>query len=148
MHHNLLWRAFLVTIFVIVFGYSVLALYRVHQFSKLTSETKPLKMKWSVKEIADDEHMIQGNYTFEANEKTYQGEAVLKKSIYRNGWAAEQDLPKYDKEKWTVWYDPANPDYSALQKSFPLKECISALVLWALFFYFTWLGFYVGRFKT
>ena len=148
MHKNLWWQAFLIAVFLIVLWYSGTALYRTYNYSRLTAKTTPTSIKWDVLELSDDEFVMEGNYTFEVKGKTFEGNTPLKNSIYKNRWAVEEDLPKMDKVKWGVWYNPSNPDYSSLQKKFPVKECLSAVFMWVLFLYFLWLGFYVSKFRT
>jgi hypothetical protein len=148
MHKNIFWQAFLIVIFLIVLWYTGVALYRYYTYSRLTSFTQAIQIEWTVRERASDEYVLEASYLFEANGTSQKGKMDLKHEIYRNRWAAEQMIPQYTKRNWTVWYDPSQPNHSSLQKSFPLKESISAGFLWILFFYFLWLGFYVAKYKT
>lgn len=148
MHKNLFWMAFLVVIAFIVLYYTGVAAYRYYTYSTLTAKTIAQNVQWSVQEIASDEYVLEADYNFELNQKKYQNRYLFKDSIYRNEYAAHYDIPHFVNRSWVVWYNPRNPEQSTLQKNFPYKESISAIFLWGLLFYFIWLGFYVGRYKT
>ena len=49
------------------------------------------------------------------------------------------------KETRVVWYNPHNIAYSALEKPFPMKAIVSAIILICLLVYFLFLGMYVGK---
>lgn len=148
MHSNLLFRAFLICVFLITIWYTITAIYRYHNYSSLSGQTRPLSMQFSVKEVAEDEFYLEASYTFQANGRSFTGKSDWPRMPYLNRWAAEKDEPYIEKTHQTVWFDPQNPKNSSLQNNFPFKECISAIFLWGLFLYFVWLGFYVTKFKT
>jgi hypothetical protein len=78
----------------------------------------------------------------------YSGASVLTDEPFRNRWGAQEAITQYAAKEWRVWFDHKDPDYSSLQKKFPLKECVSAIFLWGLLLYFLWLGFYVAKFNS
>lgn len=137
----------MIVMLAVVLSYTAVALYRYYNYSILTAKTEATSTKWTIQEKADDEFLLVSHYQFDVNGKIVVGETVFKDEVYRNSWAAEQDIAKYTLRKWDVWYSPRNPDDSTLQKNFPLKEVLSAGFLWCLLLYFLWLGYYVSRFK-
>jgi hypothetical protein len=148
MHKNLLWQAFLVVVLITTLVYSGIAAYRYFNYSRLTAFAQASTLKWNIQELTDEEFIIEGDYTFGVNNKTYRGKTSWPREPYRNDYAAEKAIEEFSSQNWKIWYDPSNPDHSSLQKKFPLKESISAAFLWALFLYFLWLGYYVNKFKT
>jgi len=148
MHKNLLWQAFLVLVLVITLAYTGVAAYRYYNYARLKRATLPTTLKWQIRERSSDEYLVEGDYTFSVNNKNYSGATLRSQDPYLNPYAAERGIDMLSSQSWKIWFDPSNPEYSSLQKNFPLKEVISAICLWALLFYFLWLGFYVTRFKS
>lgn len=148
MHSNVIYRAFLLAASFVTLWYSGNAFYKYYNYSRLTAQTTLSSSNWHIHEVAEDEFYLEANYTFSNNQKIYAGQTSWPREFYRNQWAAEKDIPYFQKHRNIVWFNPANPHHSSLQKSFPLKECISAALLWGLLLYFIWIGFYVNKFKT
>lgn len=147
MHSNPLYRAFLLVVILATLWYSGIALYRYHNFSRLSTQTPLISSEWHIREVSEDKFFLEALYTFSTGKEIVEGNTSWPRDFYRSSWAAEKDIPYYQKHHYIVWYDLSNPHHSSLQKSFPLKECVSAILLWGLLLYFIWLGFYVTKFK-
>lgn len=148
MHKNTLWQGFLVIVFLVTLWYSAIAGYRYYNYSILSRHSPIDSIQWEVLEISEENYILKASYTFQVNSTKYSGVTSWPKESYRNTFAAYQALKEFAALPRNVWYNPHNPANSSLQKSFPLKECISALVLWGILLYFLWLGFYVSKFKV
>lgn len=149
MHKNLLWQAFLTVVLLVALGYSGIALYHYYAYARLTVHTTSItSMQWQIQEKADDEYILKTDYVFNVGEQAFQGSTLWPREPYRNRYAAEQIIKARSGEHWQVWYDEKDPRHSSLEKHFPLKECLSAIFLWGLLFYFVWLGYYVAKFKN
>ncbi len=105
-------------------------------------------IKWQVEQLNEDRWIIKADYRFKIKNKEYRGETLFKNDLYWNSWAAESALKVYSQKDWMVWYSSSNPQYSSLQKNFPLKECISTGILWIILIYFFGLGYYVATRKN
>jgi len=147
MHKNYIWLALIATIVCIALYFSGVTLYKIYRYTTLTATTSTHEVEWSVKKLAEDRYALKAKYSYDINDKTQRGESLLTRIIYRNGWAAKQALKEKENQKVVVWYSPQKISYSTLQKSFPIKESVYCGILWVLFIYFIWLGFYVGRKK-
>lgn len=147
MHKNVLWKAFLAAIFVTTLWFTIVAVYRYQDYKNLKEQVPVTEIQWKVIEESSESFTLQAYYRYAIDDKFFKGSSPWKE-IYRNNWAAEQDIKEFSKIQWKVWIDPAHPDHSSLQKKFPLKECISSIVLWGIFLYFLILGFYVGKIKN
>lgn len=148
MHSNWLYRGFLLGVLIAALWYSGLAGYRYYNYSRLTSSVRPASINWQIKEKAEDEFIFEASYTFNIKGRTYIGSTSWPKQFYRNRQAAEQDRSGFAKQYQFIWFNPNNPEHSSLQIKLPIKECVSAVILWGLFLYFVWLGFYVAKFKA
>lgn len=147
MHKNIYWYVLIATIALAVLWFSGKFLYSYYQYSTLTAKAPVESIAWSVEGLTDEKYVLKARYTFRVLNETKSGEAVISDHHYWNQKAAEMDIPDYAKRKWTAWYNPKNPDHSALQKHFPLKDFLSAVFLWGLIGYFIWLGFYASTYR-
>lgn len=148
MHNNLLYRGLLLAVAMAALWYSSLAGYRYYKYSHLTDQARPASIDWQVKEQADDDFIMEAFYTFNIGDRTFSGSTSWPQEFYRNRRAAEQDKPYFAKHYPLIWFDAGNPTHSTLQKRVPFKECILAAILWCIFLYLAWLGFYVAKFKS
>lgn len=148
MHNNFIWRAFLTLAFLVAVWFTIVAIYRYHNYSSLQAQTLASEIQGQIIEESSESYTLTATYRYEVGHQIFTGTSLWNDTNYRNQWAAEQDLKEFSARKWKVWYDPHHPEYSSLQKKFPLKECISSIVLWGLLLYFLGLGFYVGKLKN
>lgn len=142
----------LMMVLVVVLGLCALwfsgsSLWKATQYLRLSSSISPQAISWSVEEKSDERYLLHGNYTFMVNGKQFHGEDTLQSPFFLNPWATEQAIKNKSFDQPLVWYSAGNPHYSSLQKKFPLKECLSALILWGLVMYFYGLDYYVARVK-
>ena len=147
IHSNRYYIAFMLILALIVLGYTGTALWRWYGYIRLSQQTKAESVEWSVVERDSSSFVMNGKYQFLVNGTQFQGDTDFSDDIYLNLWSAEQAKDRYQSKSWNVWFQPSNPHYSSLQKKFPLKECLSAVVMWGLLLYFFWLGIYVAQKK-
>jgi len=146
MHNNRYWLAFLIVLGLCVTGYTTYTLYYLFQYVILSQQAPVQDIRWSYKEVHSEEYVLHADYRLQLPTQVVDGGSDLPSQRLLNPWAAEQAIKKMQTRSWKAWYNPRNPHNSALQKYFPTKECISALVLWALLLYFVFLGFYVTKY--
>lgn len=146
MNPQLVWKGFLGIIFCVAFIYTSYTLVRLYAYYR-TSETIAVnQIEWAIHSVAEDDVRLQAHYRFSKNQIGYEGNFHWP-DHYLNPWAAEEARQRFSQQAWTAWVDPSSPDYSTLQKTFPTKQCISALILWSLGIYFVLLGHYVARYR-
>jgi len=143
MHRNAIWIAFFLIVvgfsiwFVVKAGYDLIHYYQLNTSVPVTIE------KWEVMEIGANKYAIQASFSYEYQEKKYQGVGQVGES-YPNLWAGKRALEKFEKQSWNVWLNPKAPEKAVLDKKFPYKGALSAAVLIGLVAYFICLGLYVG----
>lgn len=149
MHKNPFWLGLICCMTLITLWYLGNASLQFFRYTRLQESAQATEIRWSVKEMSSEEFIPFAHYLFKTKDgEMYEGEGGLNDSRYRNAWAVEEDLSSFAKKRWKVWYNPSYPHQSALQKNFPLKECLSAIALLILWIYFVGLGFYVGHQKA
>lgn len=143
MHKNKAWLSFLFVITAITVWFSSQAASELFFYFRLNSQTPVEEIHWEVVKIADETFDLSATYSYKIREKIYQGKTTL--SSYRNPWAAKEALTIHQKRPWQAWYDAKAPQKSSLERTFPTKQVVSAILMLMLLFYFYWLGLYVGR---
>ncbi|MCH9627747.1 MAG: hypothetical protein S4CHLAM2_13900 [Chlamydiales bacterium] len=143
MQRNVIWIAFLLimtgfaTWFVVSAGRDLMRYYQISTQVSATVE------KWDIKERGPNQYVVQAVYSYDFGGKSYPGSGPVTEA-YPNPWAATQALEKMKKRKWSVWINPKVPDQSILDRKFPYKATLSAVILIALSAYFICLGVYAG----
>lgn len=145
MHKNHIWLAFLSTMFLIVVAFSLMTAYEVYRYFTLSQYVLAKNTEWSLKQIGEDRYVLHARYNYAVDKQEISREETLNVPTFRNPLAAKSILNDYGSKSWIVWFSPQNPQDASLQNDFPMKALIYAAILWALFLYFLWLGFYVHR---
>jgi len=118
-----LWIAFLACVALVVVWFTFDASYKVYQWGTQTRSTH----------FTHKGEKAEGSTIFEADR-------------YRNKETANHFLDQYKEKNWTVWYSPFQLENSTIDRFFPLKSCIYTAIVWCIFIYFIWLGYYVGKY--
>lgn len=145
MSSNRYWQILIGLLSIVTAWFALSALYLIYHYARLSDHTSPTNIQWSVEEITDERFLLNGHYHFKVEEKNYSGETLITSPHFLNKWAAEQSINDFEKLKWEVWYSHRNPEYSSLQKNFPYKEVLSALLLAGVLAYFFGLKHYVEK---
>lgn len=143
---NKYWLAFLGVLGICSFGYTGITFYRLYNYLILSAQAPARDFVWSTQEIGSENFAIRVEYTFDSKGKSVRTQSLFQPEKMINPWAAEQVIKKYQNRKMAIWYNPSHPNHSTLQKKFPIKECISTFLLWALLLYFVGLGYYVKQY--
>ena len=147
MHKNYVWLCFLSLITGAVGWYILKTLYAIYLYTLLTAQAPIEQISWGVEQIKEDQYVIRANYTFIVKNKEFEGKTLFTNDIHLNPDSAEASIKVYSSENWPVWFSSRDPRNSSLQKNFPLKESVSAGILWAILLYFYGLGYYVAKRK-
>ncbi len=144
MHKNRLWLVFLGIIGICTLWYSVSGILAVQHYRAMSATTPLVDSQWSVEEMPGDVFVPLVGYHYKIGGRIYTGETLLYDEGSRNPSATEDNIQSLRKLSWVAFYDPRQPQRSTLQKSFPIKECLSAVVLLGVFTYLVWLGYSIG----
>ncbi|MBS4168080.1 hypothetical protein [Parachlamydia sp. AcF125] len=154
MYKNRGWFIFLLLIGLPTLFFSGITFYNLYQYSRLDSKTQVAKIEWSIVKQepwsilnlvgwGEERYALKTLFEFEYEGVFYKKEALADSFRFRNEWAARQEIAQEQNKKQFVWFQSTNPRQASLQKTFPLKGCISACVLIGIFIYFICLGFSV-----
>jgi len=141
MHKNPYWLLLLALVSLGVVGYTAKTGYQMFRYAIHQVEINPQEIVWKAI-LRDGDFFVTARYQYDYKGKKIESSYEFPEK-YLNRWVAEDRIALYQKEGWKGWVNPFQPLDSALQKNFPLKECISTLILWGILGYFLWIGYYV-----
>jgi len=144
MHKNSYWLAFLVVVGLCTLYFCIRAYSAVHNYVGLSERAIARDVEWEVEEGRRGQLIPLGRYQIVVQGEKYEGESLLSSKKFLGRSAVDTVLDGLKEKRHLVWYNPRDPRRSALQKSFPFKECLSAVTLLGVFFYLVYIGYKVG----
>lgn len=132
------WTIFLILIGVVAGFFLGKAGWEVIGYLRLNAATEAHVKEWSIKESSSD-FLVAALYTYKVKNQEFEAKTIFTKPKYLNFSSAQSDLKKWDKHQWTAWYSSFSPKNSSLQKIFPFKSCIQALLSLGVWCYFLFL---------
>jgi hypothetical protein len=146
MNRNYYWLILLLIICCLAFWFIYKAGREIYAYYQLNVQKEAHIDRWSIKELKSDRFVVLAHYDFDYKGKSYQGEGQVG-NFFPNPWAAQEAQKKFASRKWMVWLNSNDPAKSAIEKHFPLKKTLSALILIGLALYFLTFAIYL-RFKN
>jgi hypothetical protein len=119
------------------------ALVPLYGYYKLQITAPATLHDWRVIQKSSSAFAIEAVYTFEAQGKPFSHQTIFSKPYYLNQLSAERQIKIFSTQPWSVWYDAHNPTYSSLEKVFPMKKIIYALISVGVFGYFLYVRYTV-----
>ncbi len=120
------------------------AIFELWGYSCLQKHTSATILEWKIEEKGG-KSFITLHYSFELGERKYEGETRFKEPIFLNTLSAESEMKRWQSYTWAAWYDRDRPDRSSLQKLFPYKSSVYALIVLGVFGYFLLLSGRLSR---
>ncbi len=130
------WVVLLVASGLIALWFSGSAAANLWKYFRLNVQTSAEVLQWRVQELSSSRFAIQAEYQFKLNGKTYTGETIFENPQFLNSFAAENYMRINGSKNWETWYCSSKPSYNCLEKKFPKKKCLQALLTIGVFFYF------------
>jgi len=109
----------------------------IYSFYPLNSMAKAQVGQWEVRE-SGTKYLLKAVYSFETQGKFWNGTYTYKRR-YFNEALAVADLKEKGKEPLIVWYNPKNPQNSALERDFPVGLLVRTLICYGVILYFIFL---------
>jgi hypothetical protein len=113
-----------------------MAFFDLFSYFRLVAQTEAVTDHWKVVKKSSSSYPIRCIYHFEFQGKSYQGSSLLLPPHHLNRLSAEKAIIQLEKKKWKVWFDPKNPSISSLEKAYPTKKIVYALIALGVTLYF------------
>ncbi len=131
-----LWLVLLVLSGGIALWFSGMALAGAWNFTRLNAQTPATVFKWDIQDLSSSRFAIIGEYQYEVNGAAFTGKTVFESPQFLNRFAAENYVRLIQNEPWQAWYTESKPVFSSLEREFPQKQCLQALLTLGVFVYF------------
>jgi hypothetical protein len=113
------------------------------EYIQAKESVAPESIEWSLDRIHDELWKPVVRFKYTVNGTTYQREERLQEGRYRNPYAAEEALKELKAEKTKAWYSASSPSHATVERFFPLKKILYALMTFLILLYGAWLARYV-----
>jgi len=100
---------------------------------------------FSIEQTGSSRFVIKAEYSYEASGAKLKGETLFLNPYYLNRPTAERALKNWEKKQWQVFYSSWRPSFSSMQRMFPFKSCIHAVLALGVLVYFFFLRRYLLR---
>lgn len=140
-----LWVVLLAISGAIALWFSALAVMGILKFSLLNAQATAEIMQWKVQEISSSRFAVEADYQFKVEDNVYHGKTKFDHPQFLNRFAAENYIANQDSKSWKTWYRDTNPARSDLEREFPQKSCLQALLTVGVFAYFFFARSMVSR---
>lgn len=131
-----LWLVLLIISGAISLWFSGIAVDRMWKFFCLNAQSSVKVLNWQVQELSSSRFALEAEYQFEIRGTVYYGKTIFEKPQFLNRFAAENYMRIHGAESWEAWYSTSHPAYNNLEKKFPQKQCLQALLTLGVFVYF------------
>ena len=135
-----LWKVLICLAVAIAIWFSALAAYQTFCYLRLSSSAPATVTRWQIKELGTSRFAVEAFFEFESNGRHCNGSALFGPPFYLNPFSAEGAIKAKKKETFTVWFQASNPSVCSLQKEFPLKSFMHALMTLGVFVYFLFIS--------
>lgn len=134
------WGIFIAGMFLWAFYVAPLALQLVH-YASYTHQVAPNELQWTILPVHDELFKPVAHFQYTVHEKTYEKKEVFQGGLYRTPFAADAASKAMDRPH--VWYSPSNPSQASIEKFFPLKKIMYAIVTLLLAIYGAYIAYYL-----
>jgi hypothetical protein len=131
-----LWVALLIVSGGIALWFSGIALSGFWKFTRLNTKTTATVFKWQVRHLSSSRFAIEAEYRYEINGNIYESKTIFESPLFLNRYTAENHVKFFESRRWQTWYSEGSPHLSSLEREFPEKQCLHALVTVGVFAYF------------
>jgi hypothetical protein len=123
----------------IMAGFLITASIDIWRCLRLEDRVKASIEKWKVIEKSSSQYALRASYTFDYQGKSHRGKTTFSKPYHLNRPSAEKQANILNQKSWTAWVHPGHPEHSSLERVFPLKKCLYALMALGIYLYFIYL---------
>jgi hypothetical protein len=131
-----LWVVLLIVSVGIALWFSGTALLDLWKFARLNAQAPATVTKWEIRDLSSSRFAVEAEFLYEVNGTLYSGKTVFESHRFLNRFAAENHVKLLQVRSWQTWYRESNPSLSSLEREFPQKQCLQALLTIGVFTYF------------
>lgn len=130
------WVILLILSGAIALWFSWIALEGTWKFLSLNAQAPAKVTHWEVRALPSSRFTVVAKYTYEVSGKQLPGKTIFQHRQFLNQYAAENFGKFVETQRWHAWYKQSRPQLSSLEKEFPQKDLLQALLTVGVFAYF------------
>lgn len=119
-----------------------LAVHLTHYVS-YTNRVAPDALHWTTLPIHDELFRPVAHFQYSVNGQQYDGREVFQGGLYRTPYAAEVAIKAINSSHPVVWYSPSKPSQATIEKFFPFKKVLYAVITLLLAIYTAYIAYYL-----
>lgn len=123
-------RVFFIAIALAALYFSFFAVQGMLLYLRTKSTMKAETVNFYVQEGTWGRYYLEGIYKFTFKGSPYTGKTRLSQPVFLNQANAEEKAENAPLQKWTVYFDAANPKWSTLERVIPFREIVYAFLSW------------------
>jgi hypothetical protein len=131
-----LWMILLVISGGIALWYLGITCKELWDYAQLRGQAPATILKWETRDLGSSHFAVAAEYLYEVGGISHTGNTLFKKQRFLNRFAAESYLKPLKEKRLWVWYREGEPSISSLEREFPQKHCLQALLTVGVFAYF------------
>lgn len=112
-------------------------------YASYTHRVAPDALEWTTLPIHDELFRPVAHFQYTVNGQKYDGREVFQGGLYRTPYAAEVAIKTINSHHPNVWYAPSNPSLASIEKFFPFKKVLYAVVTLLLVTYSAYIAYYL-----
>jgi len=131
-----LWVVLLVVSGGVALWFTAFAVGGAWTFIRLNAKAQASVTTVQVCTLSASRFAIEASYRYEVGGVTYNGKTKFENPQFMNHFAAEHYAKLLSARRWETWYRQGDPAISSLERQFPQKRCLQALLTVGVFAYF------------
>lgn len=121
---------------IVAYGFPVA--YIMYRNSTLTDSVPVEHIDWTLQKIHDEEWRPVAHYSYYVGGDLFKKEEQFQGEKFRNPFVGQDALETLAETYTRVWFAPRLPENGTLEKYFPQKRAIYALILLCIYGYVVW----------
>jgi len=146
MKHKISWILVLIISGSIFVWFSFQLFLQTNKYIILNTPIKANIEKLEVNNDNKNKFLAVASYSFDVANKTFIHKGVFEKKFI-NPLSAKAFCENISKNDFIIWYNSKNPNFSSVEKNFPIKNCVYSIITLIVFIYFLILKYYILGFQ-
>lgn len=108
-----------------------------------THRVTPDMLQWTTLRVHDELFRPVAHFQYTVNGQQYEEKEVFQGGLYRTPYAAEVAIKAINNSRPDVWYSPSKPSQASIEKFFPFKKVLYAVITLLLAIYTAYIAYFL-----
>ncbi len=144
MHKNVHYIGLLLLLSAFVLWWTYDAIYLTFRYYALSASTTVVITEVNTIKKDEDDYRLEIEYLYIAGENSYKKTQIMPSS-YLNLFAVQKAIDELKNKNLPLYFNPRDPNQASLERVFPLKQCLYAIIMISILCYFIGLGYCIKK---